>query len=393
MERQAGGWLRAHGEPSATILGTEHVGYVADRATIPWNGGDGKREVSVSLVKVLSQSPPDYCVSSNTIAWNRLMRTSWFRDNYKPVRKLVSLYDGASPFTIWRYRSTSFDLGEVQTLNVRLPSDVRWVGYSYWPSRIEPGEAVYVKLFYQVAQPFRDSFRTVVQVVSSNDGVAWAQMEKVTQRGVLWDCWQTEQVVVDRFVLTTTADIPVGAYDLRVSTMTPDLSEPVPMYRDGDTLPLDRVVLGHVAVPWRGDVGAAKRVNADLGGQISLLSFETVESVSPGAEFNVTLYWEAQQPPDGDYVVFVHLLDAAGEVVASHDGPPVDGRYATSAWYPGDIVQDVHRLALDPFVPPGEYQLQVGMYSWPDLERLPVRDSLGEGQVGQIVALQSIQVR
>jgi hypothetical protein len=393
MERQAGDWLRAHSEPSATVLSTDRIGYMADRATILWDGGDGKRETSVSLIRVLSESPPDYCVSSNTIAWNRLMRTSWFQDNYEPVQELVSLYEGASPFTIWRYRSSSFDLGEVQALNVRLPSDMRWVGYSYWPNRIEPGEAVYVKLFYQMDQPIGDSFRTVVQVVSPSDGVAWAHTEKITQRSVLWDCWQTEQVIVDQFVLTTTADIPVGAYDLKVSTMTPDLSEPVPMYRDSDTSPLDQVVLGPVVVPWRGGVEAAKPVNADLGGLISLLGFEMAESVSPGTDLNVTLYWEAQQPPDEDYIVFVHLLDAAGEIVASHDGSPVDGRYATSAWYPGDIVKDVHHLALDPFVPPGEYQLQVGMYSWPDLERLPVRDSLGREQEGQIIALQSVQVR
>jgi hypothetical protein len=136
----------------------------------------------------------------------------------------------------------------------------------------------------------------------------------------------------------------------------------------------------------------AKPADASFGDQIRLLGFEVMDSLSPGSEFDVTLYWEAERSPEDDYVVFVHLLNAEGEAVASHDGPPMDGRYVTSAWLPGDIIRDNHRLVLDPNTPAGTYRLQVGMYSWPDLERLPVRDSQGE-QPERTVFLQSIQVR
>jgi hypothetical protein len=39
------------------------------------------------------------------------------------------------------------------------------------------------------------------------------------------------------------------------------------------------------------------------------------------------------------------------------------------------------------------YRLQVGMYRWPSLERLPVWDSGGIEQVDRVIVLQSIEVR
>jgi hypothetical protein len=90
--------------------------------------------------------------------------------------------------------------------------------------------------------------------------------------------------------------------------------------------------------------------------------------------------------------VFVHLVNADGQVVASHDGPPVDGRYATGAWRPGEVVPDVHHLMLDPDVAGGAYQLMVGLYQWPSMERLPAWDSQGVEQAGRVVWLQSLVV-
>jgi hypothetical protein len=167
----------------------------------------------------------------------------------------------------------------------------------------------------------------------------------------------------------------------------------LPVYQDDD-VPLDRITLGSVVVPWRDDAALerAKPVGASFGDQIRLSSFEAQDNLSPGTEFEVTLYWEALRPPDDDYVVFVHLVDAEGQIVASHDGPPMDGRYATGAWLPGEVVPDTHRLALDSGVPTGTYRLWVGMYRWPDVERLPVWDSQGVEQAERSIVLQSLVV-
>jgi hypothetical protein len=274
-----------------------------------------------------------------------------------------------------------------------LPGEVDLVGYRYGPDRIQPGGAVYATLFLRATRPIADPFRIVTWVISPQDGVSWAQRDVIISHGsdlVGW--WQTGEAISERFVLTTTADIPVGAYHLKVAVADPHSVDSLPIYRGDNVSALDQIILGDVVVPWQGELDVEKPLGANFGDQISLLGFDVADSLSPGAEFDVSLYWEALRQPDDDYVVFVHLLDTEGQIVASHDGPPMDGRYATGAWLPGEVVPDVHRLALDPNAPAGLYRLQVGMYQWPSVERLPAWDGQGVEQADRVVLLQSVVV-
>ena len=407
LEEQAADWLRANSEPTAVVLSSERVGYLADRPTLPWDGSASDQTRLVGLLEPLTEAPPQYCVSRRSIGWDLLMRTVWFEDGYEPLQQFQSPYDASSPFAIWGYRLRAFeafDVGGIQPLHVHMPGGVNWVGYSYGPDRIEPGGAVRVTLFLQASRPVTEPFRTVVQLISPVDGTAWAQRSTITPHDVPVDSWESGQVVAEQFVLTTTVDVPIGAYRLNVSVAAADSGRLLPMHRRDDTATLDRVILGYVAVPWQGDVGVAKPVGANFGDQINLLGFEAPDRVSPGAEFDVKLYWETVRPPEVDIVpsewpsrgygvVFVHLLDANGQLGASHDGPPMGGRYPTEAWLPGDVIPDVHTIALDPGVPAGTYRLMVGMYQWPGMERLTVWDGEGVEQPDRVLVLQSIEVQ
>jgi hypothetical protein len=393
VEQLVGDWLHTHSEPTATVFSSERVGYFADRPTVVWDGSDSDRAILTNLLRALNEDPPEYCVSFKSIGWEHLMRTEWFRDGYAPLKTFRSPYDAASSFTIWRYRFSRFDLGERRPLDVHLPGGVDLVGYRYGPDRIEPGGAVYATLFLRATQLITDSFRIVTGVISPRDGVGWAQRDMtISHESDLVGWWQTGQAIAERFVLTTTADIPVGAYRLKVAVAQARSAELLPMYQDDDVSPLDQIVLGDVVVPWQGEPDFDEPVGADFGGQISLLGFDAKDHLSPGAEFDVSLYWEALRPPDDDYVVFVHLLDTEGQIVAAHDGPPMDGRYATGAWLPGEVVPDVHRLALGPGAPTGVYRLQVGVYQWPSMDRLPVWDGQGVEQAERAIVLQSVTV-
>jgi hypothetical protein len=321
------------------------------------------------------------------------MRTFWFQDGYEPLERFESPYEATSPFTIWGYRLRALEPDNRHPQNVRFPGGVDWVGYGYSPDRVQPGDAVRVNLLLQATQPITESFRTIVRLVSPQDGAAWAQQDAVTPRNVPVDWWQTGQVVAERFVLTTTPDIPIGAYQLEVSVAVPGSTKPLAMYRRNDPAPIDRVTLGYVVVPWQGQLDEASLVDANLGNQIRLWSYEAPDALSPGEEFDVAIYWEALQPLEDDYVVFVHLLDPYGQPVAAHDSPPMDRRYPTTAWIPGDIVPDVHHLVLSPDVPAGTYRLQAGMYHWPRMERLPVWDKEGTEQPDRLILLQLIEVQ
>jgi hypothetical protein len=99
----------------------------------------------------------------------------------------------------------------------------------------------------------------------------------------------------------------------------------------------------------------------------------------PGETLRLQLYWRALEPLAEDYTVFVHVLSegGAGQLVTQQDNPPVRGTRPTSTWEPGVVVVDPYDLPIPSDTPLGEYVVAVGLYRWPDLSRLPVRD--GEG--------------
>jgi hypothetical protein len=201
-------------------------------------------------------------------------------------------------------------------------------------------------------------------------------------------------VITKSFVLTGTSNWLIGAYDIDVAAIRPEEDAVLGIYQRRDPFPLDHITLGNVVVPWHGSLlSAAEAVGASLASEIRLVAFEAADRSSPGSELDVMLYWEALLPPGDDYVVFVHLLDGQGRPAAGHDGPPVNRRYPTRTWRPGDVIPDAHRLVLDPGLPTGTYRLLTGMYRWPSKTRLPVRDSQGVEQPDGVIVLGSIQVQ
>jgi hypothetical protein len=133
-------------------------------------------------------------------------------------------------------------------------------------------------------------------------------------------------------------------------------------------------------------------IEATFGDRIRLVSFAAPDSLTSGQTLEVRLYWKALQPLEEDYIVFVHLLDASDELVASHDGPPRDGESPTSTWLPGDVVPDVHHVTVEPDTSTGTYRLWVGTYTWPDIERLAVRDQEGVEQINRTLFLRTVKV-
>jgi hypothetical protein len=76
-------------------------------------------------------------------------------------------------------------------------------------------------------------------------------------------------------------------------------------------------------------------------------------------ETTVTLLWRTNQPQDQTYSVFVHLLDANGQIIAQHDSQPDNGRYPTTVWPAGVTVPDRHRLET---AVQSDMTLRIGLY-------------------------------
>lgn len=126
----------------------------------------------------------------------------------------------------------------------------------------------------------------------------------------------------------------------------------------------------------------ARAANIPLGDHIQLLGYDFQVA---GQTLNLALYWQAREPVDKSYIVFVHVFDSQGELQGQKDSPPVGGDLLTSSWQPGEVVVDPHTVPLVSDAPMGTYRVEVGMYDTDTNERLPVLDGTGqkipEGQI------------
>jgi len=98
----------------------------------------------------------------------------------------------------------------------------------------------------------------------------------------------------------------------------------------------------------------------------------TQATFRPGEMVRVTLYWNPLQATSVPYIVFVHLIDPAGNLVAQQD---VEPRVPTTDWGPG-VLEDPHQVVAPTGLSSGTYQLRTGLYrqGQPHV-RLPVVDA------------------
>src|SRR6185295_12408851 len=72
----------------------------------------------------------------------------------------------------------------------------------------------------------------------------------------------------------------------------------------------------------------ATRLDAELGGVALLRGYQiTPQSVLPGGNVAVTIYWETVAPTELPYSVYIHLIDQDETLVAQRDTYPGRGRY------------------------------------------------------------------
>lgn len=138
---------------------------------------------------------------------------------------------------------------------------------------------------------------------------------------------------------------------------------------------------------------SAHAMEYHLGEQVRLVGYEVApESPTKDEAVVVRLYWQADGEVRGDFTVFAHLVGTDERIVAQHDGQPDAGRYPTSQWVAGEIIEDEHVLVPDTGYGPGDYSLFAGMYDLESGERLPVYDENGHPVPQRRAALPGLHV-
>ena len=95
--------------------------------------------------------------------------------------------------------------------------------------------------------------------------------------------------------------------------------------------------------------------------------------IKPAETVTLFLNWQAQQPIDGDYYLFIHLFDVAqGQRWEQVNAPLTGVLFNAHRWPVGLTVPDIHHFTLPTNAPDGAYRFEVGLYSASSQQRLPV---------------------
>ncbi len=288
------------------------------------------------------------------------------------------------PHTTWFRRRSPVGqvVGVQQPARVNLDNKVLFLGYDLSSGdTVRQGGDLHVRLYWLALQPLDANYSSFLHLDAPPDYTTWATSDNVHPGDpqavtVLPSShWQTSLYVRDEHRLKVPPDIPPVQYLLRVGLYDQSTGKRLKVLADernaaGDSITLQpvRVLRAHPLSPHQ----LSHRVDYTLGKQIELVGYE-LEAADCGvraAECGLTLYWRAKAAVEKDYTVFVHLVDQEGRLWGQGDGVPVGGMYPTSAWLPGQLVEDRHMIQVAPDVPSGSYQVRVGLYDPLTLERL-----------------------
>lgn len=236
-----------------------------------------------------------------------------------------------------------------------LGDDVRLLANTPLPAGILPGVDLPLTLYWQARRAPRADHAVTV-LAQSADGAElplWSGPVGSAENPV--STWKRGQLLAQRVTAAFPADAPPGDYTLVVR-----------VDESGATASLGRISLGQYPHTFtRPD--NLKPLEAIFGEppQIRLPGY----TVNPSAgELVLTLYWQAETVQSTNYQVFIHLTNAAGEIIAQHDAAPSAGARPTRTWLPGEVIADEHSLAA----PAADYTIWVGLYNPVDGARLPV---------------------
>jgi mannosyltransferase len=150
----------------------------------------------------------------------------------------------------------------------------------------------------------------------------------------------------------------------------------------GEEQPVDRtfveVEVHHYRLPedpfFNDTPDIAHPADFNFGNKLRLLGYTQT------GERQVTLFWEALEDLDKDYRVSIILRDTLDQSWGLWDGRPTAYFHPTDRWPVAEVVFGRYDLSLLPGSPPGDYGLEVGVYTEEDPVGLDVLDPAGAPQ-------------
>jgi hypothetical protein len=278
---------------------------------------------------------------------------------------------------------------------VSFGGEMRLLGYDLFDGAAQPGQALRLRLYWQ-SEIAMDRNWSIFMHVVDEAGVIVAQRDRYPGNGALattllvpGQTWADDYVIPipDAAYAPVEARFVVGLYDLADGAR-------LEVGDGGDALSVAPVLIeARPSVVLRGVGEVPNPFGQNFAGQIELAGYDMDRrALRPGETLRLTLYWRALSAIPLNYSVFAHVRGEGESLWGGQDAWPQQGAAPTSTWRLGEVIIDSMDLTLKPDTPPGLYDVEVGLYDAPTLERLQVIADDGRPTDADFVFLSRIRV-
>jgi hypothetical protein len=268
-------------------------------------------------------------------------------------------------------------------LDVHFANGVRLAGYDIKPDWLPAGARpaqFQLSLFWEI-EPGADLNSVLVSdafIHLKNDQGVWQTDNGGLPTNYLAPWLRERYMIEDRRVVAVPPDMPPGKamFEVGLYRSTAAAERDRIDILDGEGRAVaDRVDLGTVSVrqpPPAVDVQGMQPTAAQFDGRIDLTGWQARRDPFRPDTLLVDLGWQARSRSTTDYTAFVHLINAAGQIVAQFDQPPGGTENPTTHWVPGETVASSFTLQLPAAKSTEGLRLRVGLYEPVSGKQLPV---------------------
>ncbi len=364
---QAGQWLASNTPVHSRVASIEIgvIGYFSQRPMLDTMGlvsaEMARHQVGwlETLAYAIDAHRPEYAVTLPNTAWDGVVDRWWFLEQYE----VASQFDEV---TIYRRRPAG--------TSVETPFQIRYEdGFTLEGIRaeswtIEPGMALDVWLPVSVQSPPSSRYLFTLFLMDAQTYERPAvTTEEPLDGGYGTHHWQSGDHLTLPMRLDLPDDLQPGTY--RLVLIVSDLAGSGDLHLlDHPDVPDPEVRIGWFRYgspgPQAGGWDLETRTLQILwqdGIVLRSIGLPS-EPLVPGGVLPVQFLWTTSQPIERDLTVFVHLVDAQGQVIAQRDRPPFDGRWPTPVWQVGESLHDTYQITVPDALPAGQYGLRFGFY-------------------------------